>query len=245
MNNNEISILINNASVKYRRYESASRSVKTQLLKPVNSSGKDYEALKELSLEILKGEILGVIGRNGAGKSTFAKLILGIVSPSVGYVITKGTSAGILQLGLGLDPDLSGEENIQILQMLRGGWKKDALDLCGEIAEWTGLGLKLKDPIRTYSSGMLARFSFAIETSIESDILLIDEVLSVGDFEFQERSNEKMKALMSGGKTIILISHDMNVISQTCSKALYLKKGSMCAYGPTEETISKYLNDKS
>jgi ABC-type polysaccharide/polyol phosphate transport system ATPase subunit len=234
-------IEIENVSVSYRQYSSASRSIKTDLLRGSQSNGEERLALQDISFNVKEGEVVGVIGRNGAGKSTLTRLIMGIVRPIRGRVITRGTTVGILQLGGGLNFDLTGRENIKFVNMLRG-YDDDFNTAAEEIAEWAGLGKSIDDPLRTYSSGMLARFSFALETSHKPDILIIDEVLSVGDFEFQQKSASRMQNLIKSDATVILVTHDPQAIREFCNRCIWIDKGKLMYDGMPDVALDHYLN---
>lgn len=237
-----LAIEIVDASVHYRHYPSASRSIKFELLNRKRTPSALRVALKNINLKASQGEVLGVIGKNGAGKSTLIKLIMGIVRPTNGRIVTRGSIVGILQLGAGLNMDLTGTENIRFINMIKGRTHKEYLDTASFVSDWSEIGEAINQPLRTYSSGMLARFSFALETYSTPQILIIDEVLAVGDFEFQEKSAERMKQMISSGATVILVSHDMDSIKKFCTSCIWVDQGRIVASGAPGEITSAYLD---
>jgi ABC-type polysaccharide/polyol phosphate transport system ATPase subunit len=197
-------------------------------------------ALKNISINIPKGEIVGVIGRNGAGKSSLLKLIAGILPPSSGSVKTHGSVAAMVELGAGFHPELTAYENILVYGRLLGTDVKTIKERADEVLSWAGLVEKKNDPVRTFSSGMLARLGFAIATDQSPDILLIDEVLAVGDQEFQTKSRLRMNELITSGRTVILVSHDFTTIQQLCSRTIFLDRGEIKKMGESSEVIKAY-----
>lgn len=243
---NEVAIELENVSVRYREYSSASRSLKADLLRRTKRNiAKSKLALDGLHLQVAKGEVLGIIGRNGAGKSTLVRLLMGILHPTTGRVITRGSTVGILQLGAGLNLDLTARENIKFISMLRGLGSINHGQLAEEIADWSGLGEAIDQPLRTYSSGMMARFSFALETSHKPHILIIDEVLAVGDHEFQEKSGSKMKKLIESETTVVLVSHDLDIVQEYCTQAIWIDEGKIRSKGHPSNICREYLTSSS
>lgn len=199
-------------------------------------------AIRNLSLEVSKSEILGVVGRNGAGKSTLLKLMAGILPPTSGRVRTTGTLAALVELGAGFHPELTAYENIIVYGRLLGRDIKELKDSAEDILSWSNLTERRDDPVRTFSSGMLARLGFAIATDTQPEILLVDEVLAVGDRDFQTRSSERMASLMRSGSTVVLVSHDLNVISNLCHRVLWLEGGELKSIGQSDQVIAEYVN---
>jgi ABC-2 type transport system ATP-binding protein len=198
-------------------------------------------AINNLSLSVPKGEILGVIGRNGAGKSTLLKLIAGIIPPTAGMIRTNGTLAALVELGAGFHPELTAFENIIVYGRLLGRNIDDLKNRSEEILSWSNLTERRDDPVRTFSSGMLARLGFAIATDEKPEILLVDEVLAVGDRDFQARSSARMSTLMSSGSTVVLVSHDLNTILSLCHRTVWLDKGEIKLLGESKEVIDAYV----
>jgi ABC-type polysaccharide/polyol phosphate transport system ATPase subunit len=198
-------------------------------------------AVDDLSISISKGEILGVVGRNGAGKSTLLKLIAGILPPTSGRVRTSGSIAALVELGAGFHPELTAYENIIVYGRLLGRSIEELKKSADSILSWADLTERRDDPVRTFSSGMMARLGFAIATDKQPEILLVDEVLAVGDRDFQVRSSERMSSLMKSGTTVVLVSHDLNVIGNLCHRTLWLEKGRAKMLGKSEDVLPIYL----
>jgi ABC-type polysaccharide/polyol phosphate transport system ATPase subunit len=233
-------IEIDSLTIRYRHYESASRSIKLNLLSNKHGSRKTKAALEDISFKVYPGEVIGIIGRNGAGKSTLAKAIVGSVRPVGGWVRTDGVLTAMIELGAGLNQDMTPRENVALHSAIYSYDSSDvnrrALDVCS----WAGLSDYIDKPLRTFSSGMNARFAFSLNTDMKPDILILDEILSVGDFEFQAKSLERTKELMNGGTSVILVSHDMGSIRKFCSKVLWLNSGKIAGLGEVDEIVSKY-----
>lgn len=235
---------VQNAWVVYRDFESSSKSIKTNLLSRNLEVTESKSAIKNLNLRIEHGEIIGVIGRNGAGKSTFAKLLMGIVHPNKGKVVVKGSIAGLMSLGSGLNLDWSARENLKFIHLLKMQKMETFNAIVEDVLDWAGLSTAIDKPLRTFSSGMLARFAFAVETAYKPDILVIDEVLSVGDFEFQKKSGIRMAELIKSGITIIFVSHDMKSIEDICTKCLWIENGELKMEGEPKRVIQGYLKSE-
>lgn len=201
---------------------------------------REFTALDHVSFTVEKGETLGLIGRNGAGKSTILKVISGILKPTEGSVTCHGNVVPMLELGSGFDMDLTGRENIFLNGAILGyseGFLNAKYD---EIVEFSELGEFIETPIRNYSSGMLARLAFSIATVVQPEILIVDEILSVGDAQFQEKSKKRMLELMGGGTTVLFVSHDIEQIREMCSRAIWLEKGKVRMVGDAKELCGAY-----
>ena len=198
-------------------------------------------AIQDLNLTVSKGEILGVIGRNGAGKSTLLKIIAGILPPTSGRVRTTGSIAAMVELGAGFHPELTAYENIIVYGRLLGRDIQELKESAEKILSWSDLSERRDDPVRTFSSGMMARLGFAIATDKQPEILLVDEVLAVGDRDFQTRSSDRMSTMMKSGSTVILVSHDLSVLSNLCRRTMWLEKGQVKMLAESNEVISSYL----
>jgi len=199
-----------------------------------------YEVLKDISFEVYKGETLGIIGRNGAGKSTILGLIAGVLKPSRGAVIVKGRISPLLELGGGFHHDLTGRENIMLNGVLMGLTRSEVQRKMDKIIDFSELRDFIEQPIRVYSSGMLARLGFSVVAHLEPEILLIDEVLSVGDMEFQKKCLEKMMEFKKNRITIVFVSHSMDNIRMLCDKAVWIEDHSIKAAGIPEDVVLKY-----
>ena len=199
-----------------------------------------FTALKHVSFLVEKGETLGLIGRNGAGKSTMLKVISGILKPTEGRVVCHGNVVPMLELGSGFDFDLTGRENIFLNGAILGYSEEFLCAKYDEIAEFSELGQFIETPIRNYSSGMLARLAFSIATVVQPEILIVDEILAVGDAQFQEKSKRRMMELMGGGTTVLFVSHSIEQIREMCSKAIWLEKGKIRVVGDAKELCDAY-----
>jgi lipopolysaccharide transport system ATP-binding protein len=206
-----------------------------------NSS--EFWALKDLSFEVGAGDRVGIIGRNGAGKSTLLKVLSRIVDPTTGRVTIDGRLSSLLEVGTGFHPELSGRENIYLNGAILGMSRREISAKFDEIVDFAGVERFLDTPVKRYSSGMYVRLAFAVAAHLEPEILVVDEVLAVGDAEFQRKCIGKMKEVAMGGRTILFVSHNMAAIQNLCSTAIYLKQGQLVTQGDTPAVISEYLKD--
>ena len=206
---------------------------------------KEFLALQDISFSVQKGEVLGIIGHNGAGKSTLLKVISGILKPSEGFVTVHGNIVPMLELGSGFDYDMTGRENIFLNGAILGYSKKFLESKCQEIIDFSELGEFIEEPLRNYSSGMMMRLAFSIATVVEPEILIVDEILAVGDADFQAKSKKRMMELMSGGTTVLMVSHTMSQIRELCDKVLWIEHGQMQGFGETKELCDAYESVKS
>ncbi|MBO2944785.1 ATP-binding cassette domain-containing protein [Paenibacillus sp. F411] len=237
-------IELNDVSMKFRMSNDKILSLKEFVVKKLSGKleYKDFTAIDNVSFSIEKGEVVGIVGSNGAGKSTLLKIIAGILSPSKGDVQIKGTIAPMLELGAGFDMDLTARENIFLNGAILGYSKQYLTNKYKEIVEFAELNEFMDVPIRNFSSGMIMRLAFSIATLVNPDILIVDEILSVGDAHFQKKSNHRMQELMDGGATVILVSHSMEQIRQMCTKVVWLDHGKLMMIGDTDEVCDAYLN---
>lgn len=201
----------------------------------------EFTALDHVSFTLKKGETLGLIGRNGAGKSTMLKVISGILKPTEGSVETQGNIVPMLELGSGFDFDLTGRENIFLNGAILGYSEKFLKEKYGEIVEFSELGQFIDTPIRNYSSGMLARLAFSVAALVQPEILIVDEILSVGDATFQEKSYKRMLELMGGGTTVLFVSHNLERIREMCGRVIWLEQGRIKMIGASEDVCNKYI----
>ena len=202
-----------------------------------------FTALKDISFEVFAGETIGVIGINGAGKSTILGLLAGVLKPSSGQVIVDGRIAPLLELGAGFHPELSGRENILLNGILLGMLKREVEEKSDAIIEFSELEEFIDQPIRTYSSGMLARLGFSVAVHCNPDILLVDEVLAVGDQDFQKKCIEKMLVFKQEQKTIVFVSHNTDEILKVCDRAIWIDQGIVYRDGQPDEVINEYIKN--
>ncbi|MBW3670214.1 MAG: ABC transporter ATP-binding protein [Acidobacteria bacterium] len=199
-------------------------------------------ALRDVSFEIEPGEAIGLIGPNGAGKSTLLKILSRITEPTEGLAILSGRVASLLEVGTGFHPELTGRENIFLNSAILGMTREETLRVFDDIVEFAGVREFLDTPVKRYSSGMHVRLGFAIAAHLQSDIMIVDEVLAVGDHEFQKKCVNKMNEIARSGRTIIFVSHNMRSVEDLCQRTILLQSGSVRAFGPTREVIAKYLS---
>lgn len=202
-------------------------------------------ALEDISFNVEKGKVLGIIGENGAGKSTLLKILSKITSPTSGNAIINGKVSSLLEVGTGFHPELTGRENIFLNGALLGMNRQEIKLKFDDIAEFSGIEKFIDTPIKKYSSGMYTRLAFSIAAHLESDILLIDEVLAVGDFKFQQKCLSKMDDISNQGKTIVYVSHNLNSVKNLCHQVILLEKGKIKTKGHPNEVIEEYLNKQS
>lgn len=202
----------------------------------------EFTALDHVSFKVKKGETLGLIGRNGAGKSTLLKVISGILKPTMGSVITRGNIVPMLELGSGFDFDLNGRENIFLNGAILGYNEEFLRQKYDEIVAFSELGKFIEMPIRNYSSGMLARLAFSVAAIVQPEILIVDEILSVGDADFQSKSRARMMELMGGGTTVLFVSHSIKQIREMCNRVIWMEKGVVRMEGRVEDVCDAYEN---
>ena len=201
---------------------------------------RDFYALKHVSFDVRRGEVVGLIGRNGAGKSTLLKVISGILKPTGGRVAVYGNVAPMLELGSGFDMDMTGRENIYLNGAILGYTKEFLDEKYPGIVEFSGIEDFIDVPLRNYSSGMIARLAFSIATVVQPEILIVDEVLSVGDADFRQKSLNRMMELMSGGTTVLYVSHDLKSIREMCTRVVWLDHGEVKMFGDTQAVCDAY-----
>lgn len=237
-------IEVKNVTMKFRMSVEPLNSLKEIVTKTLTRKiqYRDFLAVNDVSFDVEKGETLGLIGNNGAGKSTTLKLISGILKPTSGSIKVKGNVVPMLELGAGFDLELTGRENIYLNGAILGYSKEYLESKYDEIVEFSELSEFIDQPIRNYSSGMMARLAFSIASVVQPEILIVDEILSVGDAAFQEKSGNKMKELMSGGATVLFVSHEIEKIKEMCDRVVWLDHGKVVMVGETEEVCDAYIN---
>lgn len=235
-------IHIENVSVQYRLPREKITSFKEYAIRRLKRTIEytNFWALRNISLTVNRGEVVGVIGPNGAGKSTLLKVIARVLRPTDGRVRVRGRVAPLLELGTGFDFELTGIENIFLNSALLGYSQRDTEARVRRIVEFAGLGDFIQAPLRTYSTGMVARLGFAIATDVEPDVLLVDEILSVGDAEFKLKAEYRMDSFQKSGATILIVSHNPDTIRKLCQRALWLEHGKIQAEGTASQVIAEY-----
>lgn len=235
----EIAIDVRNLHVNYRIMKR--QSIKTLLLNRGKNKPQFFNALKDVSFSLEKGTIMGIVGKNGSGKSTLLNTIAGIFSPDSGTVDLHGNSISLLSIGVGFQKNLSGRDNIILCGMMLGFSKQEVMDKMEEIIEFSELGSFIDSPIKTYSSGMYSKLAFSITAILETDIMLIDEVLSVGDARFKKKSYAKMKELISdSNRTVLIVSHSNETLERLCDCLMWLHEGEVKMFGDTKKVLAAY-----
>ena len=237
-------IKVDNVSISFRLTKDKIFSLKEYFIKFLKRELKyeEFRALTDISFELKKGEILGIIGFNGSGKSTILKIISGIMKPTKGLVEVNGNISPLIELGSGFDMELTARENIFLNGYTLGYNKKFLTEHFDEIVEFSELEDFIDVPIRGFSSGMVARLGFAIATTVKPEILIVDEILSVGDFKFQKKSENRIREMIKNGVTVIMVSHSIQQIEGLCTKVLWLDKGKIKDYGETKRICEEYKN---
>lgn len=232
-------IEVSNVKVNYKLMKKF--SIQRNLLQRNGDKAEEFEAVRGISFTVAKGEILGIIGRNGSGKSTLLRAVAGVFSPNEGSIDLKGHSVSLLSLGIGFKDNLTGRDNLYLSGMLLGFTKEQIRRREEEIIEFAELGEFIDMPVKTYSSGMYSKLAFSITSNLETDIILIDEVLSVGDERFQKKSLDRMERLISDkDRTVIIVSHSIETLEQLCDRVMWMDAGRIRAIGETEQVLEEY-----
>lgn len=234
-----------NVSMHFNMYKEKVENLKEYVIKLIKRQLRyeEFIALDNISFEVAKGDVFGIIGLNGSGKSTTLKIISGILKPTRGIVKVTGTMAPLIELGAGFDMDLTARENIYLNGSVLGFSKRMIQERFDEIVEFSEMQEFLDVPMKNYSSGMVARVAFSIATISRPDILIIDEILAVGDFRFQQKCESRIQEMMSSGTTVIIVSHSIDQIKRLCNNVIWLEKGKIRMIGKTEEVSDAYVND--
>lgn len=240
MKENNIAICIKNMSKDFIIYGDKANTLKERIIRFNKNNKEIRNVLKNINIDIKKGETVALIGVNGSGKSTLLKLITRIIYPTSGAIKVNGKVSSLLELGAGFHPDFSGRENIYFNASIFGLTKKEIDDRLDSIIEFSELEEFIDTPIRTYSSGMYMRLAFSVAINVDADIILIDEILAVGDQHFQEKCMDKMLELKKNGKTIVFVSHSAGAVKFLCDRAIWLKDGVIEMDGKTEDVLKEY-----
>ncbi|MCI9016661.1 MAG: ABC transporter ATP-binding protein [Clostridia bacterium] len=243
MEKQENVIEVDGVTKRFNIYYDKANTIKEKLLFFKRNKKEKHTVLENINLNIKKGEVVALIGTNGSGKSTLLKLMTKIIYPNEGKIITKGKLTSLLELGAGFHPDFSGRENIYFNASIFGLTRREIDERINQIIEFSELGEFIDNPVRTYSSGMYMRLAFSVAINVNAEILLIDEILSVGDQHFQDKCFEKMKSLKEEGKTMVFVTHSMYSVKQLCTRAIWLYNGHIKMDGNTEEVVEAYLKE--
>lgn len=239
---NDVAISVKNVTMNFNLSKEKVDNLKEYIIRILkrNIEYKKFSALDDVTFEVKKGEHLAILGLNGAGKSTLLKTIVGVYKPTTGTVYKDGVIAPLLELGAGFDPNYSGKENIFLYGAILGYDRAYLESKYDEIVEFSELGHFINVPVKNYSSGMKARLGFSIATAVEPDILILDEVLSVGDASFRKKSLAKVQSMFEKGVTVLFVSHNIAQIKAICSKAILLEKGKIVAQGDVDDVVAIY-----
>lgn len=238
----EAAVIVDDVSLKYRLYKERNNSLKTTLLRGRRSVYEDFWALRDVSFEVPAGSTFGLIGRNGAGKSTLLKCLARILYPDKGAITVRGRMASMLELGSGFHPELSGRENVFLNGSILGMSRKEITRKFDDIVEFSGVEKFIDQPVKNYSSGMYVRLGFAVAINVEPDILVVDEILAVGDAAFQEKSRQKFTDLRQSGKTVIMVTHSAANIRDMCDTAAWIDQGRLVQVGDAATVSQAYID---
>lgn len=235
-------IEVNHVTMRFRMANDRINSIKEYLVQFLKKRLKysEFEALKDVSFTVERGEIVGLIGHNGAGKSTMLKIISRIMKPTEGNVVVRGNVVPMLELGSGFDYDMTGRENIFLNGAILGYSEEFLKSKYQEIVDFSELGPFIDTPIRNYSSGMISRLAFSIASAVNPEILIVDEILGVGDADFQIKSQNRMMEMMGGGTTVLMVSHNIKQIREMCDRVVWIEHGQVVDYGDAEHLCSEY-----
>ncbi|HWC12055.1 MAG TPA: ABC transporter ATP-binding protein [Acidimicrobiales bacterium] len=238
----EPAVVVDGVSKRFRLYHERNQSLKATLMRGGRSRFEDFWALRDVSFEIAEGVTHGVIGANGSGKSTLLKCMAKILRPDSGRITTRGKVAALLELGSGFHPELSGRENVFLNGSILGLSKRDLMARFDDIVGFAGLERFIDQPVKTYSSGMYVRLGFAVAINVDPDVLLVDEVLAVGDAAFQRKCQEKFAGLRHEGRTVVIVSHATEAVRTLCDEVTWLEDGRLRAAGRPEEVVDTYID---
>ena len=239
--NNEIAIKVDHLYKRFKIVYDRPFTLKERLVFWNKTKTSYHEVLKDINLEVKKGESVALIGVNGSGKSTLLKLMTKIIYPNKGKILTRGQLTSLLELGAGFHPDFTGRENIYFNASIFGLTAKEIDERVQDIIDFSELGEFIDSPVRTYSSGMYMRLAFSVAINVNAEILLIDEILAVGDQHFQEKCYSKLEDLKKEGKTIVIVSHSLDAVQKLCDRAVWLHEGEIKMDGNSKKVISEYL----
>jgi ABC-2 type transport system ATP-binding protein len=238
----DVAVRVDHVTKSFRMYHERNQSLKAAIMRGRRSVHEDFLALKDVTFDVPQGSTFGLIGSNGSGKSTLLKCLANIYYPNQGSITHFGKIAAMLEVGSGFHAELSGRENIFLNGSILGMSKKEVTRKFDEIVDFSGVEQFIDQPVKNYSSGMYVRLGFAIAINVDPDILVVDEVLAVGDAEFQEKCFQKFRDYRQAGKTVILVSHSMDTVQSMCDNVAWLSHGELRAVGESEPVIKSYLD---
>jgi ABC-type polysaccharide/polyol phosphate transport system ATPase subunit len=238
----EVAVRVDHVSKSFRMYHERNQTIKSAVMRGRTSVHEDFWALNDVTFDVPAGSTFGLIGSNGSGKSTLLKCLANIYYPNAGAITHTGKLAAMLEVGSGFHTELSGRDNIFLNGSILGMSKKEITSKFDEIVAFSGVEQFIDQPVKNYSSGMYVRLGFAIAINVDPDVLVVDEVLAVGDAEFQEKCFQKFQDFKRDGKTVILVSHSMDTVASMCDHAAWLNKGELVAVGEAKPTIDAYMN---
>ena len=236
----DAAVTVDHVSKRFRMYHERNDSLKSMVMRGKKSVHEDFWALKDVSFEVPQGKTFGLIGKNGSGKSTLLKCLAKILWPEEGSIIARGKQASLLEVGSGFHPELSGRENVFLNGSILGMSRKEVARKFDDIVSFSGVGHFIDQPVKNYSSGMYVRLGFSVAVAVTPDILVVDEVLAVGDATFQKRCREKFKEMKQEGRTVILVSHSMSTVKDMCDEVAWLDQGNLKMIGKTKEVAAAY-----
>lgn len=238
----EIAVRVDHVSKTFRMYHERNQSIKSAIMRRRTSVHEDFPALRDVTFDVPAGSTFGLIGSNGSGKSTLLKCLANIYYPNEGTITHFGRIAAMLEVGSGFHPELSGRENVYLNGSILGMSRREISRKFDEIVDFSGVEQFIDQPVKNYSSGMYVRLGFAVAINVDPEILVVDEVLAVGDQEFQEKCFQKFRDFRAEGKTVILVSHSMGSVESMCDHAAWLSHGELRAVGRADDTIKQYLD---
>ncbi|ROP65770.1 ABC-type polysaccharide/polyol phosphate transport system ATPase subunit [Curtobacterium sp. PhB130] len=236
----DAAVTVDHVSKRFRMYSERNDSLKSMVMRGKKSVHEDFWALKDVSFEVPHGTTFGLIGKNGSGKSTLLKCLAKILWPEQGSITARGKQASLLEVGSGFHPELSGRENVFLNGSILGMSRKEVTRKFDEIVSFSGVGHFIDQPVKNYSSGMYVRLGFSVAVAVTPDILVVDEVLAVGDATFQKRCRTKFKEMKEEGRTVILVSHSMSTVKDMCDEVAWLNEGELKMIGKTNDVIGAY-----
>lgn len=236
----DAAVSVEHVSKRFRMYHERNDSLKSMVMRGKKSVHEDFWALKDVSFEVPQGTTFGLIGKNGSGKSTLLKCLAKILWPEEGSITARGKQASLLEVGSGFHPELSGRENVFLNGSILGMTRKEVTRKFDEIVSFSGVGHFIDQPVKNYSSGMYVRLGFSVAVAVTPDVLVVDEVLAVGDATFQKRCRTKFKEMKQEGRTVILVSHSMATVKDMCDEVAWLNEGELRKIGKTDEVVKAY-----